>query len=132
MTNERSGAKLIDTRKIPNRIVALGLIAVATIFAVALASTAPAKAADKSCGHVSDYNVTVLHGSVPCKKARWVIKAYNSGKGTLHKGSGQENWITTLPGGWSCVSGAGGGEECARGPKVNEYEREDMVGALPG
>jgi hypothetical protein len=132
MTNDKFGAKLIDTRTIVNRTVALGLIAVAAIFGLVLPSTAPAKAAGKSCGRVSVYKVTVFHGSVSCQKARSVIKAYNSGKGTLHKGSGRENWVTTLPGGWSCVSGAGGGEECERGPKVSEYEREDMVGALPG
>jgi hypothetical protein len=120
---------LIATSSIVNHTVALGLIAVATIFGVVLATTAPAKAAGKSCGRVSVYKVTVLRGSVSCQKARWVIKAYNSGKGTLHKrGPGRENWVTTLPGGWSCISGAGG-EECMRGPKVNEFKYEDVVGA---
>ena len=107
-----------------------GTAAAAAKFGLARASTARAAAADKSCGRVSSYEVTVIRGSVSCQKARSVIKAYNSGKGTLHKrGPGRENWVTTLPGGWSCVSGAGGEEECMRGPKVNEYEYEDMVGA---
>jgi hypothetical protein len=119
---------LIDTSNIVKRSTALGLIALATIFGVALASTAPAKAADRRCGKASGYEVVVFRGSVSCQKARWVIRAYNSGKGTLHKpGPGRATWFTILPGGWKCFSGAGG-EECERGPKVNETEYEEMLG----
>jgi hypothetical protein len=120
---------LLATRSIVERSVALGLIALATLIGVALASTAPARAADRSCGQASGYEVTVFRGSVSCQKARSVIRAYNSGKGTLHKpGPGRETWFTILPGGWKCFSGAGG-EECERGPKVNEFEHEEMIGA---
>lgn len=117
-------------------IVIAGIAAAVIALFSALSATAPA-AAPRSCGRVVGtsnvaYRVQVGKGSVSCREARTVIRAYNSGKGTLHKPShgGRGNWVTALRGGWSCVSGAGG-ESCSRGPKINRYERRDQVWATP-
>jgi hypothetical protein len=115
----------------------LAVVAVAGLLATASSSSA---SAGKDCGRVtatrdhstSHFRVEVTRGAVPCEAARWVVKAYNSGKGTLHKpGPGRVTWYTTLRGGWKCGSGAGGEEGCVRGPKINEYEHRDQVYATP-
>jgi curli biogenesis system outer membrane secretion channel CsgG len=118
----------------------VGVVAAVIVASVlAAASTSPASAA-KGCGRVaatrdhttSHFRVEIARGAVSCEAARGVVKAYNSGKGTLHKaGTGRTTWYTTLRGGWTCSSGAGGEEACVRGPKINEYEHRDQVYATP-
>lgn len=117
-----------------------GVVAViAAAGVLATVSTSPASAG-KDCGRVaatrdhitSHFRVEIARGAVSCEAARRVVKAYNSGKGTLHKaGTGRTNWYTTLRGGWTCSSGAGGAETCGHGPKINEYEYRDQVYATP-
>jgi hypothetical protein len=118
----------------------VGIVAAVIVACVlAAASTSPASAA-KGCGRVaasrdhttSRFSVEVTRGTVSCEAAREVVKAYNSGKGRLHKsGTGRTTWYTTLSGGWTCFSGAGGAEGCVRGPKINKYEYRDQVYATP-
>lgn len=117
----------------------VGVVAfVAVAGVLAASSTSPASAA-KGCGRVaasrdhttSHFSVEIARGAVSCETARGVVKAYNSGKGTLHKsGTGRATWYTTLRGGWICFSGAGG-EACGHGPKINKYEYRDQVYATP-
>lgn len=118
----------------------LGVVAaVAAAGVLVTASTSPASAT-KGCGRVSatrdhttsHFRVEIARGAVSCEAARGVVKAYNSGQGTLHKaGPGRTSWYTTLRGGWICSSGAGGEEACAHGPKINKYEYRDQVYATP-
>ncbi|MBS1891505.1 MAG: hypothetical protein JST59_09430 [Actinobacteria bacterium] len=113
-----------------------GLVAV--VAATIGVSNIAGAAASRSCGEVtatrdhvsSTYEVQIFRGQVSCKEARAVIKAVNSGKGTVHRppGTGRESWYTTLPGGWKCFSGAGG-EACVRGPKINSYQHRDEIGS---
>lgn len=135
-----TGARMSDSRKVMMGRSTIGIVALVAALCVVFASISPAQARTRHCGKVttvykkykSKYRVRIDRGSVSCKKARWAIKAYNEGKGTLHKsGKGRVNWYTTLPGGWSCASGAGGEEGCTRGPKIDRYQRRDQVYASP-
>lgn len=127
---------MLDTKGTKKSRTRVGLVLVVATLGAFFASNSPAQAKTRHCGkvtavrdrHKSRFSVRIAHGSVSCKTARWAIKAYNSGKGTLHKaGPGRGNWYTTLPGGWSCSSGAGGEEACVRGPKINSYEHRDQI-----
>lgn len=131
---------MLDSWKVTMGKSTIGIVAFVAALCIVFGLTSPAQARTRHCGKVtavykkytSRYRVKVARGSVPCKKARWVVKAYNEGKGTNHKpGKARNSWYTTLPGGWRCASGAGGEEGCARGPKVNDYERRDQVYASP-
>ena len=111
------------------------MLAVATLGAI-FASNSPAQAKTRHCGkvtavrerHKSRFSVRIAHGSVSCKTARWAIKAYTSGKGTLHKaGPRTGKLVHDLARGWSCSSGTGGEEACVRGPKINSYEHRDQI-----
>jgi hypothetical protein len=112
-------------------VAVLGLVFPALVLVFAPSATA---AKPRSCGKVTGtkeppYRVEVFRGAVSCQEARTIIRAYNSGKGKLHKTTeGLETWYTTFPGGWSCVEGAGGAEECFRGPMINRYTHRDIIG----
>jgi hypothetical protein len=127
---------MIDKRTTKVCRRAIGAVVIAAALGATFFPVSAASARDKDCGKVtavryqvaSQFRVTVGRGSVSCEEARSVIKDYNSGKGTLHKPRPwRGSWYTTLPGGWSCASGAGGEETCARGPKVSRYEHRDEV-----
>lgn len=122
------------------RRYSFALAALAVAMGIVIVSSSSASASARACGQVSAtrdnytsrFQVKVVRGAVSCKTARHVIKAYNSGKGTLHTPpGGRVNGYTTLPGGWSCASGAGGEEGCSRGPKINSYQHRDQISATP-
>jgi hypothetical protein len=94
------------------------LIATVVLVSMALAS-ATAVAGPRRCGIIyskgSTLKVKVLHGHVTCSKARWVLKTFFAGKGTLHGPPGGPAYLQTWSvGAWSCGYGAGGGV-CIRG-----------------
>lgn len=104
---------------------------VPAIFVAAIAA-APA-AAERSCGWISvssiSYHVQVTHGNVSCKEARSLIKTYGEGGGTLHNPHGsQSQMYSTLSGGWTCASGAGGAHGCRRGKRTNGHFSDEVWG----
>jgi hypothetical protein len=104
------------------------------ILAVVVAAIAAAPAsAERSCGWITidhiAYHVQVAHGSVACSEARRVIKTYGEGGGTAHGGTrSQSEMYSTLPGGWVCVSGAGGAHGCRRGKRTHGYFSDEVWG----
>jgi hypothetical protein len=110
------------------------LIAIASLTTVLAAiSATPAVAAERSCGWTNvvkqPYHVQIIHGSVSCHEARWLVKTYGEGGGTFHGGRmrSQSEMYSTLPGGWICVSGAGGAHVCSLGKRANP---RDVVSGL--
>jgi hypothetical protein len=101
------------------------LITIAILAAVVAAIAAtPAVAAERSCGWTNvvkqPYHVQIIHGSVSCHEACWLIKTYGEGGGTPHGGQkSQSEMYSTLPGGWICVSGAGGAHVCSLGKRAD-------------
>jgi hypothetical protein len=106
-------------------------ICILAIVVAAIAAT-PA-AAERSCGWISvshiPYHVQVTHGSVSCRAARSLIKTYGEGGGTPHGGphASQSEMYSTLPGGWICVSGAGGAHTCRLGKRADP---RDLVSGI--
>lgn len=109
------------------RVYRLGLLAVAaaTLLAVgaagsALAGVVPGYPHSHYCPSFkldrAKYQVTVLKGHVRCRTARRVLRDFLNGGGTMHgppSGPAADQYWT-LPGGWKCGHGAGGGG-CIRG-----------------
>jgi hypothetical protein len=93
--------------------------------AVAAISATPAVAAERSCGWITvsrqPYHVQIARGSVSCREARGLIKTYGEGGGTVHQGrrESESEVYSTLPGGWICVSGAGGAHVCSLGKRAD-------------
>jgi hypothetical protein len=87
--------------------------------AVVVLAVTPVAAAPRSCGYVNplEYHVKVDIGQVSCAEARKAISTVIRGGGKRHgnPNKGLENLYWTLPGGWRCVTGAGGAWACERG-----------------
>lgn len=106
------------------------LIAVAGAVALTLSVTA-AGAAPRSCGYVEplEYHVKIYRGHVSCGEARKAIAIVIRGGGKRHGNpdKGLENLYWTLPGGWRCVTGAGGAWGCQRGGTL--VDPRDLIAA---
>jgi hypothetical protein len=109
------------------------LITIASLTTVVAAISATPAAANRTCGTVviggvQRERVTILRGQVSCAQARAAIISFGSGHGIEHGGRNapfsRKTW--TIPGGWSCGVGAGGGA-CIRGGS-NYRNARDWVG----
>jgi hypothetical protein len=98
------------------------LITTAILTAVVASISATPAAANRACGSVviggvQRESVEIFRGRVSCADARAVISSFGSGHGIEHGGRNapfsQKTW--TIPGGWSCGKGTGGGVCIRRG-----------------
>ena len=89
------------------------------VFVPGALSRPTAIAASKTCrsitaSHGTRFQVTVTKGPVSCFNARWVLRTFLSGKGTMHGPPGGpaylQYWTVS---GWNCGYGTGGGG-CSR------------------
>ncbi len=105
----------------------------AVVGLAALPASAPAA---RSCGsfrvHGVSYKVQVLRGGVPCSEAAKTMKAFLSGQGVEHGGRNAPEYkrTWTLPGGWRCGHGTGGGA-CIR-DGANYVVAKDWIKAETG
>jgi hypothetical protein len=73
-----------------------------------------------ACGSIvakgEHFAVTVSHGGATCPEARGALRSFMNGGGEEHGGVESPSYLKTwsLPGGWECGYGAGGGG-CGRG-----------------
>jgi hypothetical protein len=63
----------------------------------------------------------VERGSVSCREARSLIKAFGEGKGTVHLGVDQAQDYTSFPGGWRCEL-ENGDVGCGRGRLIRVHQ----------
>ena len=97
---------------------------------------AAAPAATRSCGSFrldgTTFAVTIEKGHATCATARMVLRAFLSGKGTLHGPpngpSYKQTWSLY---GWSCGHGAGGGG-CIRGGANYANARDYILAEATG
>lgn len=110
---------------------------VALLLTVAGLAALPASApAARSCGSFrlsgKSFRVQVLRGKVSCSEATKTLKAFMSGGGVEHGGHSapeyKKSW--TLPGGWRCGHGTGGGA-CIR-DGANYVVAKDWIKAETG
>jgi len=90
------------------------------VVAASMAFAGATTAATSRCGRISvsgdSLVVRVESGHLACSRARKVMRTFMSGHGTEHGGPSSPSYrkYWTLPGGWTCGFGAGGGS-CHRG-----------------
>lgn len=72
------------------------------------------------------FRVTIVKGSVRCRTARRILRAFFSGKGVKHGGPSNAQTYWTL-GRWRCGTGTGGGG-CIRGGRDYRVARHYILG----
>jgi hypothetical protein len=97
----------------PGRWARIFVVATAAVTAVMLVAPGMSVATSRSCRgfdlYGSHYNVTIHKGTVRCKQARNTLRSFLSGNGVEHGSGAEANKYWTLPHGWKCGHGAGGG-----------------------
>ncbi len=76
------------------------------------------------------YKIIVWRGSVPCRKARSLIRATGEGKGTWHETRDIAGIYTSFPGGWRCALATGGDYACWRGRRIGASGPADEVDGI--
>jgi hypothetical protein len=124
--------------RLPGRSSLVVLAAFAVLgcsFAIGPTAAQSAPAATMSCPSFrldgSVFDVTIEKGSVSCRTAATVLRAFLSGKGKLHGPPNGPAYLQTWTlDGWSCGHGAGGGG-CIRGGTTYKNARDYIVAQEP-